>query len=64
MSLQKVVAIQDIKKGEKILVYSGLVRVVLGGIHKPSGEALSDIARGEVALFNPEAMTLKKDIFR
>lgn len=53
MSIQRVIATEDIKRGNLILVFQGLVRVVLDGIHtKPSGQAISDVPKGELAIFN------------
>lgn len=53
MSIQKVIATEDIKRGNLILVHQGLVRVVLDGIHtRPSGQAVTDVPKGALATFN------------
>lgn len=60
MAVQKVIATQYIEKGQPVIIHQGLARVAIEGIHKPAAEALTDIAKGDLAVFNPDARTLKK----
>lgn len=56
----KVIATQYIEKGQPVVIHQGLARVALEGIQKPDAEALTDIAKGDLAVFNPDERIIKK----
>ncbi len=60
MSVQKVIAVENIERGNDIYIDSGLVRVAVPTLHRPSGRAIEMVFKGQVANFD----AAKKELSR
>lgn len=61
MSVQKVIATEYIEQGSPVVIQNGLARPALEGIHtKPEGRAVTAVAKGELATFNPDTRELRR----
>lgn len=60
MARETVIAIMNIKRLETVVVHAGLARAAFEGERLPTVHALTDIAKGEVAIYEPANRTIKR----